>query len=150
MIAFKIEKLAQLAEQLMAIKLQQWSLQGLIVVKKLYLLMTCIRIISVSLSLSVVIVVISTPLIWVVPLYAPIFSSIALSSLGLTLILLLMLRLAFADKTILRNIKLVDTTPAPNRTSPTDINTVAAINQQREELLKQLESLINDLKAPPV
>ncbi len=145
MIAFKIEKLAQLAEQLMAIKLQQWSLQGLIVVKKLYLLMTCVRIISVSLSLSLVSLVISTPLIWADPTHAPIFCSIALSSLGLTLILFLLLRIAFADKTILRNIELVDTTPAPVR-----INDAAAINQQREELLKQLESLINDLKAPPI
>lgn len=145
MIAFKLEKLAQLAERLMAIKLQQWSLQSLIVVKKLYLLMTCVRIVSVSLSLCLVIAVISTPLIWAAPLYAPIFCSIAISSLALMLMLLLLLRIAFADKTILRHIELVDTTPAPVR-----INDAATIHQQREELLKQLEALINDLKAPPV
>jgi hypothetical protein len=144
-IAFKIERLAQLAEQLMAIKLQQWSLQSLIVLKKLYLLITCVRIITASLSLSLVVVVISAPLIWTAPAYAPIFSSIALSSLGLTLLLLLILRVAFADKTILRNIELVDTTPPPKR-----LDDAAAIHQQREELLKQLESLIKDLKAPPV
>lgn len=149
MIAVRIEKLAQLAETLMAIKLQQWSLQSLIVVKKLYFLTTCVRVISTSLSLSLVTLVVSTPLIWTAPAHAAIFGSIALSSLGLTLTLSLLLRTAFADKTILRHIELVDTTPAPVRMDPVEANALALQQQQqREELLKQLESLINELKAP--
>lgn len=144
MSALNLSRLTQLAEQIFAIKAQQWTLQGILIAKKLCVLLLCMRTVSLCLAASIVILVISTPLIWAASAYSDIFICITLSSGVLCLTLLVLLRFIFSDRTLLRHIQLVDTRvplAPPNE---------AELQQQREALLKQLETLITDLKSPSV